>query len=57
MVKFSFNIENNDNKARAGIIKTKHGEIKTPVFMPVGTSATVKAIFQKTYSTLILKLF
>ena len=47
MVKFSFKVKNNDNKARAGIIKTKHGEIKTPVFMPVGTSATVKAIFPK----------
>ena len=47
MVKFSFNVENNDNTARAGIIKTKHGKIKTPVFMPVGTSATVKAIFPK----------
>ena len=47
MVKFSFKVENNDNTARAGIIKTKHGKIKTPVFMPVGTSATVKAIFPK----------
>ena len=47
MVKFSFNVENVDNNARAGIVKTKHGTIKTPVFMPVGTSATVKAIFPK----------
>jgi len=30
--------------ARAGVLKTAHGEIKTPVFMPVGTQATVKAI-------------
>ena len=30
MVKFSFKVENNDNTARAGIIKTKHGTIKTP---------------------------
>ncbi len=32
----------NDGNARAGIIKTPHGEIETPVFMPVGTQATVK---------------
>src|ERR1035437_5913810 len=32
------------NKARAGIIKTPHGEIETPMFVPVGTQATVKAV-------------
>jgi len=32
------------SKARAGILKTAHGEVKTPVFMPVGTQATVKTI-------------
>ena len=47
MKNFSFKVEGNDNTARAGLIKTKHGLIKTPVFMPVG-SASVKAIFQKT---------
>lgn len=31
-------------RARAGIIHTPHGDIETPVFMPVGTNATVKAI-------------
>ncbi len=31
-------------KARAGILKTPHGEIQTPIFMPVGTQATVKAL-------------
>ncbi|GHV49070.1 hypothetical protein FACS1894204_13570 [Synergistales bacterium] len=30
--------------ARAGTLVTPHGEIKTPVFMPVGTQATVKAM-------------
>lgn len=30
--------------ARAGILKTRRGEIRTPVFMPVGTQATVKAM-------------
>ena len=33
-----------DGRARAGIIKTPHGEIHTPVFMPVGTQATVKTL-------------
>ena len=30
--------------ARSGILKTAHGEVKTPVFMPVGTQATVKTV-------------
>jgi tRNA-guanine transglycosylase len=34
-------------KARAGIIKTPHGEIETPIFVPVGTQATVKAVDPK----------
>ncbi|VWL85756.1 tRNA guanosine(34) transglycosylase Tgt [Oceanivirga miroungae] len=33
-----------DKNARSGIITTPHGEIKTPVFMPVGTQATVKTM-------------
>ena len=33
-----------DGRARSGIIKTPHGEIHTPVFMPVGTQATVKTL-------------
>lgn len=32
------------DNARTGLIKTAHGEIKTPAFMPVGTAATVKAM-------------
>lgn len=39
-----FTLQKSCNKARAGIITTPHGEIKTPVFMPVGTQATVKAM-------------
>ncbi|WP_297813452.1 tRNA guanosine(34) transglycosylase Tgt [uncultured Finegoldia sp.] len=43
---FSFKIEKKSSqcKARTGVIKTNHGTIKTPVFMPVGTRATVKAM-------------
>ncbi len=32
------------SKARLGILRTAHGEIQTPIFMPVGTAATVKAL-------------
>ena len=34
-------------KARAGIITTAHGEIETPIFMPVGTRASVKTMWQE----------
>lgn len=33
-----------NNRARLGIIETKHGEIRTPAFVPVGTQATVKGL-------------
>ncbi len=35
-----------DTRARAGIIRTAHGDIETPIFMPVGTQGTVKAVHQ-----------
>ncbi len=35
------------SKARAGLIKTDHGEIPTPIFMPVGTVGSVKAVTQQ----------
>lgn len=38
---------NNDFKARTGLIKTGHSAIETPVFMPVGTLGTVKAMQQR----------
>jgi queuine tRNA-ribosyltransferase len=44
MARFSFEIQARDGAARAGIIKTPRGEIRTPAFMPVGTAATVKAM-------------
>ena len=45
----TFKLEYKDNltKARACKIKTSHGEINTPVFMPVGTQGTVKGVHQK----------
>ncbi len=44
-----FKIETKDlqSKARAGTITTDHGEIKTPIFMPVGTAGTVKGVHQR----------
>ena len=41
-----YNLINKDNEsnARLGLIKTHHGEIQTPIFMPVGTAGTVKAM-------------
>lgn len=41
-----FTVERRDSQtaARMGILRTAHGEIRTPVFMPVGTQATVKTI-------------
>ena len=43
----TYKVENKDGKARAGVITTPHGEIETPVFMPVGTQATVKLCQRK----------
>jgi queuine tRNA-ribosyltransferase len=44
-----FTIETSDagTSARAGILRTAHGDIPTPVFMPVGTGATVKGVFHR----------
>ena len=41
---FSFELQNRQGRARAGIFHTPHGDLPTPVFAPVGTQATVKAI-------------
>jgi queuine tRNA-ribosyltransferase len=45
-VSLQFQIEATSGPARAGRLLTPHGEIETPVFMPVGTLATVKGISQ-----------
>jgi queuine tRNA-ribosyltransferase len=42
--RFEFTIAATDGKARAGTIRMRRGEIRTPAFMPVGTAATVKAM-------------
>lgn len=49
MASLNFNILQTDNltKARAGLINTDHGQIETPIFMPVGTAGSVKAVSQQ----------
>ncbi len=44
-----FNLLHTDkgSKARAGVLETDHGPIETPIFMPVGTAGTVKAVHQR----------
>ena len=43
---FEVQSEDKETKARTGLLKTAHGDIPTPVFMPVGTGGTVKGILQ-----------
>jgi len=44
---FKIAVSDTKTKARAGVITTDHGEIKTPIFMPVGTAGTVKSVHQR----------
>jgi queuine tRNA-ribosyltransferase len=46
-MKFSLEARDAFSKARAGTVTTAHGEIQTPIFMPVGTAGTVKAVHQR----------
>lgn len=45
-MRFEISAKDNNTKARAGVITTSRGEIPTPIFMPVGTAATVKTVPQ-----------
>jgi len=49
---FRFQVEAREGEARAGRLFTPHGEVQTPVFMPVGTLATVKGVPQDTLEEL-----
>jgi hypothetical protein len=40
----AFALEHEDGAARAGVLHTRHGDIRTPAFMPVGTKGTVKTV-------------
>ncbi len=46
-LRFTLNHTDNRSKARAGTMVTDHGIIETPIFMPVGTAASVKGVHQK----------
>jgi len=46
LLKFSVAGKDNNSKARAGFFETDHGAVETPIFMPVGTQGTVKAVNQ-----------
>lgn len=49
MSNFSYEVIKQDSKygARAGILHTPHGDIETPIYMPVGTQATVKGVLPR----------
>jgi queuine tRNA-ribosyltransferase len=44
---FQVKSRDKESKARTGVLKTAHGDIPTPIFMPVGTAGTVKGILQR----------
>jgi len=44
LLKFTLKHSHINSKARAGLLETAHGSVETPVFMPVGTQATVKTL-------------
>lgn len=46
-MKFTLKAKDKLSKARTGLIETDHGVIHTPIFMPVGTAGTVKAVHQR----------
>jgi queuine tRNA-ribosyltransferase len=46
-MKFDLTATDVHSKARVGVITTDHGQIHTPIFMPVGTVATVKGVFHR----------
>ncbi|NNF33517.1 MAG: tRNA-guanine transglycosylase, partial [Saprospiraceae bacterium] len=46
-MKFNITAKDPSTKARAGVLHTDHGMIETPIFMPVGTQATVKGVHQE----------
>ena len=45
MSQFGFTLKATDGNARTGLVHTPRGDIRTPAFMPVGTAATVKALY------------
>lgn len=56
MFKFTVKHTHKNSHARAGVFKTPHGTIHTPVFMPVGTKASVKTLSEHDLQTLDTKI-
>ena len=50
-MKFQLIAKDARSSARAGILSTAHGDIETPIFMPVGTAGSVKAVHQRELET------
>jgi queuine tRNA-ribosyltransferase len=46
-MKFTLSTTDTQSSARAGMLHTAHGDIETPIFMPVGTAGSVKAVHQR----------
>jgi len=47
MQHFQIILQDKDTQARTGLLKTAHGKIQTPIFMPVGTAGAVKGVHQR----------
>ena len=50
-MKFQITANDPQSQARAGVLQTDHGTIHTPIFMPVGTAGSVKAVHQRELET------
>jgi queuine tRNA-ribosyltransferase len=50
-MEFTLTATDTHSRARAGLLHTSHGAIHTPIFMPVGTAGTVKAVHQRELET------
>ncbi|MEQ8520037.1 MAG: tRNA guanosine(34) transglycosylase Tgt [Cytophagales bacterium] len=50
MLEFNIQAKSSEGHSRTGTISTEHGDIPTPIFMPVGTAGTVKALHQRELS-------
>lgn len=53
---FQYRLESTEGSARAGTLRTPHGDVPTPVFMPVGTQATVKTLVMEEVAALGAKM-
>jgi queuine tRNA-ribosyltransferase len=51
-VRLSIEVDHRDGHARHGVVRTRRGEFRTPVFMPVGTQGTIRALTAEEFSRL-----